>query len=44
MWVKPRMYEIIKCPHCDKIGTKPTMVRWHFDNCKLITDNVSGLI
>lgn len=22
------------CPHCSKVGGKPTMVRHHFDNCK----------
>lgn len=24
----------VKCPHCNKIGGKNTMGRWHFDNCK----------
>lgn len=24
----------ITCPHCGKTGNKPTMMRWHFDNCK----------
>lgn len=24
----------VKCPHCDKEGPKPSMVRWHFDNCR----------
>lgn len=23
------------CPHCNKIGGAPQMMRWHFDNCKL---------
>jgi len=27
--------EKVKCPHCDKVGGKPTMIQWHFDNCKL---------
>ncbi len=22
------------CPHCSKEGSKPNMIRWHFDNCK----------
>ena len=22
------------CPHCDKLGSGPTMYRYHFDNCK----------
>jgi len=26
--------EIVKCPHCDKIGARIAMKRWHFDNCK----------
>lgn len=25
----------LTCPHCDKIGSKNNMNRWHFDNCKL---------
>ncbi len=25
----------VKCPHCMKIGGKPTMMKWHFDNCKM---------
>lgn len=25
----------VQCPHCNKMGNKPTMKRWHFDNCKL---------
>lgn len=25
----------IKCPHCSKIGGMPSMIRWHFDNCKV---------
>jgi hypothetical protein len=24
----------VKCPYCDKVGGKPSMSRWHFDNCK----------
>lgn len=22
------------CPHCNKVGKKANMVRWHFENCK----------
>jgi hypothetical protein len=22
------------CPHCSKVGGKPQMIQWHFDNCK----------
>ena len=25
---------IIKCPHCSKVGGKPQMMQWHFNNCK----------
>jgi group I intron endonuclease len=24
----------VTCPYCQKTGGKPTMRRWHFDNCK----------
>jgi len=27
--------KIIQCPHCDKAGGAPALMRWHFDNCKL---------
>jgi len=27
--------EIITCPHCNKIGQKASLMRWHFDRCKL---------
>jgi hypothetical protein len=27
-------YEKITCPHCEKIGMKANMKRYHFDNCK----------
>jgi hypothetical protein len=30
---KPK--EQIICPHCNKLGGKPIMKRFHFDNCKL---------
>lgn len=23
----------VTCPHCNKVGDKRNMVRWHFDNC-----------
>lgn len=26
--------DTLTCPHCGKVGGKPAMVRWHFDNCK----------
>lgn len=26
--------EIVTCPHCNKSGSKPNMIRWHFDKCK----------
>ena len=31
---KGRKHEMLECPHCKKIGIKPNMNRWHFDNCK----------
>ena len=27
--------ELVMCPHCDKEGGKPCMMKWHFDNCKM---------
>ena len=24
----------VTCPHCNKIGARNTMTRWHFENCK----------
>lgn len=27
---------VVKCPHCNKEGQKPNMLRWHFENCKQI--------
>jgi len=24
----------VECPHCGKVGQRPAMGRWHFDNCK----------
>lgn len=29
---KPK--ERVECPHCNKIGGKPSMKRYHFDNCR----------
>jgi hypothetical protein len=29
--------EQVLCPHCNKVGGKPAMIRHHFDNCKLRT-------
>jgi len=31
---KPK--EIVKCPHCEKLGGQNLMTRYHFDNCKHI--------
>jgi hypothetical protein len=31
---KGKVKEKVTCPHCDKTGGKPAMVRFHFDNCK----------
>lgn len=30
-----KLQERVMCPHCDKIGGKSAMKRFHFDNCKL---------
>jgi len=29
-----RIHEEVTCQHCGKIGAKPGLVRWHFDNCR----------
>jgi hypothetical protein len=26
-------HEQVTCPHCNEVGGKPSMLRWHFDNC-----------
>lgn len=26
---------MVACPYCKKIGSRPAMLRWHFENCKL---------
>lgn len=31
----------VRCPHCNKVGGKTSMQRWHFDNCKL-SPNYTG--
>lgn len=31
---KAKLREKVECPHCKKLGPKPQMGRWHFDNCK----------
>ena len=28
--------EKIKCPHCNKYGSKNVMMRWHFNNCPMV--------
>lgn len=28
-------HKSVVCPHCNKIGGGGSMMRWHFDNCKL---------
>lgn len=41
---KGKPQEIIKCPHCGKIGGKSALRRWHFDNCnKYIEYNVEKI-
>lgn len=31
---KDKREERVECPHCNKIGGKNAMMRWHFNNCK----------
>lgn len=31
---KGKVYVLVTCPYCNKIGGKNLMVRWHFDKCK----------
>jgi len=35
---KGKSLQIIKCPHCDKIGGGGAMKQWHFDKCKKKND------
>jgi 5-methylcytosine-specific restriction endonuclease McrA len=28
----------VTCPHCGKTGGAPSMKRWHFDNCPILTN------
>ena len=51
--VKAKMSDSIKrshalekpviCPHCNKMGARRQMTRWHFDNCKIKTTQVFPL-
>lgn len=34
---KRKPQQIMKCPHCDKLGHSANMKRWHFDNCKFVS-------
>jgi len=34
--------DIVICPHCKKVGGSPIMHRYHFDNCKLIKNNIQN--
>lgn len=34
----------VECPHCGKIGDVGNMKRWHFDNCKYLTNNTANAI
>ena len=36
--LKPRIYDKVVCPHCGKIGGKPGMTRYHFDNCNKLNN------
>ena len=30
----------VECPHCGKVGSQGPMKQWHFNNCKVLKDNV----
>jgi len=30
--------EIVTCPKCNKTGSRPGMIKWHFDNCSTVSD------
>lgn len=32
------VHTLVKCPHCNKEGKGNSMKRWHFDNCKNISN------
>ena len=32
-----RNRDIIECPNCNRVGNRPNMMRWHFENCKMKT-------
>lgn len=36
--------ETVICPHCNKIGGKPVMIRYHFDNCKIKQHSNKGYL
>jgi len=40
-WCTGFFQEVLECPHCGVSGSKPNMVRWHFENCK--TNQTKGL-
>lgn len=38
---KGKKMETITCPNCNKIGGRGNMYRYHFDNCKYITEKIN---
>ena len=36
--------KIVTCPHCNKEGGINAMLRWHFDNCKLVITSPLSLL
>lgn len=34
--VKRKPYRLMECPHCGKSGAGGSMLRWHFDRCKVL--------
>lgn len=37
----PRNLKIVTCPHCEKTGSGGNMTRYHFDNCKRLSQTSS---
>lgn len=38
---KKRSKVLVTCPHCALQGSGPTMVRWHFEKCRMKTEYTS---
>jgi len=40
VWNKGKSRNKITCPHCGKEGAQNVMSRWHFENCRRLTNEV----